>query len=430
MSFQFKEGYLYCEELPIKTICEQVSRTPFYLYSGQEIRKSFADYKNALAELPAVISYAVKANGNLHILSLLRKLGCWATLVSGGEIHLALAAGFEPHQMIFNGNGKTIPELTLAIEIGSLINIDSAFDLDHIHQISERAGKSVNVLLRINPDIDPDVHPYISTGLQSSKFGLSPKRIPSILARLKEIPNLNLVGAHCHLGSTITNLAVFRQSMEVMANQFRAIRKQGFAVKYLNLGGGLGIDYLGKGEGFPMPGDLVAVIQDLVPESATLILEPGRSLIGRAGALICSVIGIKHGEAKNFIVTDGSMTELLRPSLYDAYHRIKFVEPVNGINKTFDIVGPVCESTDFLGKDRELPEPLEGTGMVVFDAGAYGYVMSSNYNARLRPPEYLVEGDQLILIRNAERLDDQLRLFEGIGNQPRLGTSSKQPNKK
>lgn len=412
MSFEYKDGFLYCEELRVRTICDQVGRTPFYLYSAQTIRKNLAAYNDALANCSAVISYAIKANANLHILSILRQHGCWATLVSGGEFRLASAAGFDPEHMIYNGNGKTIPELRLATKHGVLINIDSEFDLDHIQQVAVLAGKTVDVLLRINPDIDPDVHPYISTGLQNSKFGLSSLQIHALLARMKEISALNLVGLHCHLGSTITNLGVFCQSMELMVAQFETIRKQGFPIKYLNIGGGLGIDYLKTNESFPKPSDLISVLRDLIPRDATLILEPGRSLIGSAGVLICSVIGVKHGDAKKFIVTDGSMTELIRPSLYNAYHHIDFIEPVGGIPENFDIVGPVCESSDFLGKDRVLSPPHEGIGVVVYDTGAYGYAMSSNYNQRLRPAEYLVDGKELILIRRAENFEDQMRLFD------------------
>jgi diaminopimelate decarboxylase len=412
MSFWYKDGYLYCEGLQVKTISEQVGQTPFYLYSAQALQQNSDAYDQARPGFPMIISYAVKANGNLHILKLLHQLGCWVTLVSGGELHLALAAGFNPSQMILNGNGKTFPELALAIEQGSLINIDSNFDFKHIKQVAEELGKSANLLLRINPNIDPDVHPYISTGLQNSKFGLNPKQIPQLLIQLKQAPALNLVGLHCHLGSTISNLAIFRQTMQVMVTQFKSIREQGFPLQYLNLGGGLGIDYLGTEADFPSPKDLVGVIQDQLPTDTTLILEPGRSLVGNAGMLICRVIGVKRGEAKNFIVTDGSMTELLRPSLYQAYHRIKFIEPVPGEPETFDIVGPVCESADFLGKDRALPPPPEGTGIAIFDAGAYGYTMSSNYNARPRPAEYLVDGEKITLIRRAENIKDQLRLFE------------------
>jgi diaminopimelate decarboxylase len=411
MGFGFINGELYCDRYSVKTVFQQVGHTPFFLYSGQEIQDNYDAYANALSDIPAVISYAVKANGNLHILERMQGYGSWATLVSGGEIRLALAAGFDPQRMIYNGNGKTIAELTLAVESGIMVNIDSEFDLDHIQRVTESVGKRADVLLRINPDIDPNVHPYISTGLKNSKFGLNLVQIPEILARLKGITTLNLAGLHCHLGSTITDIKVFSQTMEVMAAQFVASRELGFAVKYLNLGGGLGIDYRRTGDAFPTPDDLVNVIRDQIPKGAILILEPGRSLIGSAGALICSVIGVKSNGLKKFIVTDGSMAELLRPSLYDAYHCIEFIGPVRGELGTFEVVGPICESSDFLGKDRVLPSPPEGTGVVIFDAGAYGYAMSSNYNARLRPAEYLLEDDQLILIRRAECFDDYMGLY-------------------
>ncbi len=411
MSFTIKQGYLYCEELDLKSIRAQVGQTPFYLYSAQQIRKNYQAFANALDGLPALISYAVKANGNLHILELIRQMGSWATLVSGNELRLALAAGFEPKNTIYNGNGKTMPELELAIERGSLVNIDSGFDLDHIEHAAGKLEKSVDALMRVNPHIDPQVHPYISTSLRDSKFGISPGDIPVILDRLRGIPLIKLVGVHCHLGSTIDEMEVYQQSMDVMGALFEELKGAGYPVKYLNLGGGLGIDYEGTGN-YPTPGELVDAIYDRLPEGATLILEPGRSIIGSAGVLVCSVIGVKIGEERNFIVIDGSMAELIRPSLYQAYHRIGFIEPVEAERKDFDVVGPVCESADTLGKERTLPIPPEGSGIIVYDAGAYGYAMSSNYNARLRPPEYLVDGDQLKLIRRSESIEGLLRIFE------------------
>jgi diaminopimelate decarboxylase len=413
-AFYYQDGYLKCEDLRVKDILEGIQYNLFYLYSAGKIRKNYAAYIAALENIPSIVSYAVKANGNLSILKLLDDLGSWVTLVSGNELRLALAAGFDPGRAIFNGNGKTIPEIEFAVEQGVLINIDSDFDLEHIHAVSIRLSKPVDVLLRVNPRIDPAVHPYLSTGLRISKFGLASEEIPGILNKLSEMSSLNLVGVHCHLGSMIDKIEVFQQTTRLMVEWFNTIRIEGFPIKYINLGGGLGIDYRRQSKVFPKPADFVASIRDMIPSETTLILEPGRSIVGDAGLLVSRVIGVKHTSEKNFIITHGSMAEFIRPSLYQAYHEIGFIEPVNGDIKIFDVVGPVCESGDFLGKDRELPTPVEGVGLAVFDTGAYGYMMSSNYNARMRPPEYLVDGDRLTMIRRAEALEDHLRLYEEL----------------
>jgi len=411
MGFQFRDGYLHCEGVKIAELLERVSSTPFYLYSAAQLQENYTAYQRALTRIEGVISYAIKSNGNLTVLKLLQEMGSWATLVSGGELKLALAAGFSPEKLIFNGNGKTLPELELAVKTGVFINIDSKFDLAHIHQTTERIGKTVPVLLRVNPDVDPGVHPYIATGLRESKFGLNVDQIPEILTQIKKMPRIKLVGIHCHLGSTITQMDVFNQTMVIMARIFEDIQIQEFPLRYLNLGGGLGINYHRTDGHFPTPQDLTAAIQTNLPTEATLILEPGRSLVGNAGILVCRVIGVKSNGDKNFIVTDGSMAELIRPSLYQAHHEIGFIEPLAGEIKTFDVVGPICESSDFLGKDRRLPLPPEGTGVVVYDSGAYGFAMASNYNARLRPAEYLVDGEEVRLIRQGETFDDLMQQY-------------------
>jgi len=412
MGFSFQNGYLYCDGLKVKEIIESKKATPFYLYSTEQIKSNYKDYVTALDGLPAVISYAVKANGNVTLLKIIREMGSWATLVSGNEIRLAAAAGFKYDQMIFNGNGKTIPELRYAVEKGVLINIDSHFDLTHIGELSVEAGKTVNVLLRVNPDIDARVHPYISTGLRTSKFGIRQEGLPSIVDELKRRPSLKLVGIHCHLGSTIKQVSVYKQTMEVMAEHYGELSRVGFPLQYINIGGGLGIDYTHQSSDYPKPADMVESIKDFHPKGSTLIVEPGRSLVGNAGVLICRVIGIKDTCEKNFIVTDASMAELIRPSLYGAHHEIDFIEPTNGERGTFDIVGPVCESTDTLGTERNLAEPKEGTGVVIYDCGAYGFVMSSNYNARQRPAEYMVDGNHLIQIRRAENFEDLVNTMQ------------------
>ncbi|MEE9270719.1 MAG: diaminopimelate decarboxylase [Candidatus Krumholzibacteria bacterium] len=411
MSFYYKKNYLHCERLKVKAIQKRVPESPFYLYSLAQLTDNYQAYASALQGVPSIISYAFKANSNLTLLRHLRELGSGAVLVSGNELELALTAGFDPAAIVFNGNGKTMPELRLAAGHGVLINVDSEFDLGHIEQAAVSAGKPVRVLIRINPDLDPGVHPHVSTGIRDSKFGIGSKHLPRVLDRIKASRFVDLVGVQCHLGSTIKDVEVFRDATALMMKVLEDVRQRGFDAKYLNIGGGLGIDYGGQ-QRMPKPSDLVECVRQVLSDDVTVIVEPGRSIVGSAGILVSRVIGVKSNGNKQFIVTDASMAELIRPSLYEAYHRIEFIEPVDGPRDTFDVVGPVCESGDFLGRDRELATPGEDAGVAIHDAGAYGYAMSSNYNARLRPAEYLVDGDRLTRIRRAERLEDYMRLFE------------------
>ncbi|GAU41405.1 hypothetical protein TSUD_244900 [Trifolium subterraneum] len=364
-----EDGYLYCEGIKVDEIMESVEKRPFYLYSKLQITRNVEAYKDALEGLTSIIGYAIKANNNYKILDHLRNLGCGAVLVSGNELKLALRAGFDPTRCIFNGNGKILEDLVLAAEAGVFVNIDSEFDLENIVAAARIAGKRVNVLLRINPDVDPQVD-------------------------------------------------IFRDAATIMVNYIDEIRAQGFEVDYLNIGGGLGIDYYHAGAVLPKPRDLIDTVRELVlSRGLKLIIEPGRSLIANTCCLVNRVTGVKTNGSKNFIVIDGSMAELIRPSLYDAYQHIELVSPApaNAEIATFDVVGPVCESADFLGKGRELPTPAKGTGLVVHDAGAYCMSMASTYNLKMRPPEYWVENDgSLSKIRHGETFEDHMRLFEGL----------------
>lgn len=412
MSFHFKDGYLYCENLKIKTIQDQIPESPFYLYSLTQIRGNYKAYATALEGIESIIGYAIKANNNLTILKHLRELGSGAVLVSGNELRIALAAGFDPKRTVLNGNGKTIAELILAAEHGVMINIDSEFDLEHVREAAKEVGKVADVLIRINPDVDPQVHAYVSTGIKNSKFGIRNERLDWFLDQIKAEPLLNLVGVHCHLGSTIKKVRIFRDATILMMEFIEKIREAGFDLRYLNIGGGLGIDYEKTGESIPTPSHLIDSIRDVLTDDIGLIIEPGRSIIGNSAVLVNRVTGVKTNGNKHFIVIDGSMAELIRPSLYDAYQHIDFIEPIDGEVATYDVVGPVCESADFLGQDRALPTPHEGAGLVVHDAGAYCYAMSSNYNLKMRPPEYLVDNDRLIQIRRSETFEEHMRLFD------------------
>uniref|UniRef100_A0A7N0T0W2 diaminopimelate decarboxylase n=1 Tax=Kalanchoe fedtschenkoi TaxID=63787 RepID=A0A7N0T0W2_KALFE len=414
-----EDGYLYCEGVKVAEVMEQVEKRPFYLYSKAQISRNFEAYRAAMEGLRSVIGYAIKANNNLKVLEHLRGLGCGAVLVSGNELRLALRAGFDPTKCIFNGNGKLLEDLVLAALEGVFVNIDSEFDLDNIVQASRIAGKQVNVLLRINPDVDPQVHAYVATGNKNSKFGIRNEKLQWFLDAVKAHPQeLNLVGVHCHLGSTITKVDIFRDAAVLMVGFIDEIRSQGFKINYLNIGGGLGIDYYHTGAILPSPRDLIDTVRELVlSRDLHLIIEPGRSLIANTCCLVNRVTGVKTNGTKNFIVIDGSMAELIRPSLYGAYQHIEQVSPPppDAEVATFDVVGPVCESADFLGKDRVLPTPERGAGLVVHDAGAYCMSMASTYNLKMRPPEYWVQEDgSLAQIRLEETFEDHMKFFEGL----------------
>ncbi|KAG9449717.1 hypothetical protein H6P81_009682 [Aristolochia fimbriata] len=413
------DGHLYCEGLKVQELLDSFEQRPFYLYSKPQITRNCEAYREALQGLSSIIGYAIKANNNLKILEHLRRLGCGAVLVSGNELKLALRAGFDPKRCIFNGNGKLLEDLVLAAEEEVFVNVDSEFDLENIVTASRIAGKKVNVLLRINPDVDPQVHPYVATGNKNSKFGIRNEKLQWFLDAVKSHPNeLKLVGAHCHLGSTITKVDIFKDAAVLMVNYIDEIRAQGFEIDYLNIGGGLGIDYHHSGAILPTPMDLINTVRKLViSRNLTLIIEPGRSLIANTCCFVNHVTGVKTNGTKNFIVVDGSMAELIRPSLYGAYQHIELISPPpsDAEVSVFDVVGPVCESADFLGKDRELPTPPKGAGLVVHDAGAYCMSMASTYNLKMRPPEYWVEDDGSVSkIRHAETFEDNLRFFEGL----------------
>ncbi|KAL6899067.1 hypothetical protein ACP4OV_005725 [Aristida adscensionis] len=413
------DGHLYCEGVRLEDAMAAAERSPFYLYSKPQVIRNFTAYRDALQGLRSVVGYAVKANNNLPVLRLLRELGCGAVLVSGNELRFALHAGFDPTRCIFNGNGKTLEDLKLAAESGVFVNVDSEFDLENIVQAARATGKKVPVLLRINPDVDPQVHPYVATGNKTSKFGIRNEKLQWFLDSIKSYSNdIKLVGVHCHLGSTITKVDIFRDAAVLMVNYVDEIRAQGFELEYLNIGGGLGIDYHHTDAILPTPMDLINTVRELVlSRDLTLIIEPGRSLIANTCCFVNRVTGVKTNGTKNFIVVDGSMAELIRPSLYGAYQHIELVSPPSPDAEvaTFDIVGPVCESADFLGKDRELPTPEKGAGLVVHDAGAYCMSMASTYNMKLRPPEYWVEEDgSIIKIRHEEKFDDYMRFFDGL----------------
>lgn len=415
------DGYLYCDSLKIEDCRQQHAQTladaglpqqPFYLYSKAKITANYQAYKDAMDDLPYIIGYAVKANNNLNIFKHLKDLGSGAVLVSGNELRLAQEAGFDFAKTVLNGNGKLPWELELAVQLGVMVNIDSEFDFHNIAAAAKKVGKPVRVMLRINPDVDPQVHPYISTGMASSKFGIRNTHLDWFLAAIAAEEMVQLVGVHSHLGSTIKHVNIFRDGAVIMCDFIRKINAEGFQLQYLNFGGGLGIDYSHTGEVYPTPRQLIDTMRsDIKALGITIMIEPGRSMVANTSALVNTVTGVKTNGTKNFIVIDGSMSTLIRPSLYDAYQHIELTTPHKGEVQTFDVVGPVCESSDFLGKDRELPTPSAGDGLVVHDAGAYGMAMASTYNLHMQPAEYWIEDGKMQQIRRPSTFEDFLRLF-------------------
>ncbi|MBI4716165.1 MAG: diaminopimelate decarboxylase [Nitrospirae bacterium] len=403
--FQTSNGEMTCEQVPVRKIAEAVG-TPFYLYSEKTLRRHFKAVDTAFNGVPHRICYAVKANPNLSILRIFAQEGGGADVVSGGELFTALKAGISPEKIVFAGVGKMEDELAYALESGILMfNVESLQELETLDRIAGRLGKKAPVALRVNPDVDPLTHPYIATGLKKSKFGMEPGKALEAYQRAAALPNLEVVGIHKHIGSQITTVRPFVEALEKLLLLVRTLRESGIRIRHIEIGGGLGIPY--AGETPPHPRELGEAIVPMVADlGCNLILEPGRVLVGNAGILITRVLGVKTTPVKNFVIVDAGMNDLLRPSLYDAYHEILPVKEKTAGAIEADVVGPICESGDFLAKDRKLPEPAPGDLLAVMSAGAYGFAMASNYNSRPRAAEVLVSGDNFFVIRRRERYED------------------------
>ena len=399
--FNYQAGELYCENVPVRLIAARVG-TPFYLYSAATLEHHFRVFTAAFQGFPHIVCFAVKANANLAILRLLARRGCGADIVSGGELRRALAAGVEPGRIVYSGVGKRPEEIRAALKAGILLfNMESSQELEEINRIAGLVKKKAPVALRINPDIDPCTHPYISTGLKENKFGINIERALEDYRRAMELPHLEVLGVACHIGSQITRVAPFVEALERLKDLVGLLRAQGIGIRYLDLGGGLGIRY--DQEEPPEPheygGKLVERLKGL---NVTLILEPGRVLVGNAGILVTKVLYTKESEARHFIIVDAGMNDLARPSLYGSFHAVCPVAQGSRAMHTASLVGPICESGDFLAKDRELPDFQPGELVAVMSAGAYGFSMSSNYNARPRVPEILVQDGEFYVIRKRE----------------------------
>jgi len=390
--------------------------TPLYVYDGDLVRANWLAYAEAFGARAHRIHYAVKANHNPHLLAALTALGSGFDIVSGGELELVLAAGAAPSSIVFSGVGKTEAELARALDVGiGCFNVESAEELSTLSGLAAARGIDAPVALRVNPDVDPKTHPYIATGLSENKFGIAMADAHALYMRAARLPGIRLVGVACHIGSQLTELSPMADAAERVAALVTALSGEGVALEHVDLGGGLGVDY--DGETPPTPAELVAAIAPFVPETLTLCVEPGRSIAAAAGALVTRVIVTKQNGARRFVVVDAAMNDLMRPSLYGARHRIRNVRRTTGEPVASDIVGPVCETGDFLGRDIEL-QAETGDLLVVSEAGAYGYAMASNYNVRGRPPEVWIEGGRPVLSRRRETLADLTRLDVAAGGNP------------
>jgi diaminopimelate decarboxylase len=383
--------------------------TPLYVYSRAAIEAAYAAYARAFAAVPHRICYAVKANGNGAILRLLAGLGAGADIVSGGELVAALRAGFPPERIVFAGVGKTDAEIALGLEHGiGEWNAESEDEIGRLAAAAAARGTRARVSLRVNPDIDARSHPYISTGLREAKFGVDIALAAEILRRARERPGIDVVGLQCHIGSQIVETEPLAAAARALGGLSRQLLDEGFPLRTLDIGGGLGVSY--DGSGVPGAGRLAAAVLPAVEGlPLTLVLEPGRSLVAAAGALLTRVLYVKQGHGKRFVVVDAGMNDLLRPALYQAFHRVEPVRARGRAQELVDVVGPVCETSDFLARRRELERVEPGELLAVRDAGAYAFSMSSNYNMRPRAAEVMIENGNVRLIRRRETFDDLVR---------------------
>jgi len=401
--FEYKNGRLHCESVDIQQIAETVG-TPFFLYSSATLTHHFEAFDSSFADSDHLTCFAVKACSNLAILRLFARLGGGADIVSGGELFRALKAGFDPQRIIYSGVGKTKEELRYGLESGILMfNIESAQELERIQETAAELELTAPVSFRVNPDVDPRTHAYISTGLAKNKFGIPIEEAEDLYRRAKTLPNVEILGVSCHIGSQLVEVSPFIEALDKVKQFILRLAGQGMIIKYLDLGGGVGIRYRNES-----PPDLKeyarAIKEEMQGLDCTLILEPGRVIVGNAGILVARVQYTKENRAKKFVIIDAAMNDLARPSLYDAYHDILPVVRPAGTeeSETVDVVGPICESGDFLAKERELPHLAADDLVAIMSSGAYGFSMSSNYNSRPRAAEVLVHEDAFFVIRERE----------------------------
>jgi diaminopimelate decarboxylase len=403
--FEYVGDELHCEQVPLAKIAAEVG-TPVYVYSRSELERAYRAFDAALEGIPHRVCYAVKANSSLGVLAVLVKLGAGADIVSAGELYRWQKAGGDPKKVVFSGVGKTEDEMTTALAAGiGCFNVESEEELHVLDRVAQGVGKRAKIALRVNPDVDPETHPYISTGLKQNKFGVSMADARGILRTASKLAGLEVSGVDFHIGSQLIKTSPFTDSIAHLVKLVNELASDGIKLDHVDIGGGLGIDY-GKGDVVPSPAEygvaVRAALAPLVELGISVYTEPGRVIVGAAGALVSRVLFRKRNEAKHFTIVDAAMNDLMRPALYQAYHPMKPVVNPNRPAITTDIVGPICETGDFLARDRELPELARGELLWIGAAGAYGATMASNYNTRPRAPEVLVHGDKYTVIRSRE----------------------------
>ena len=403
-AFSLNNGQLYAESVPLSGVAERFG-TPCYLYSRAALEAAFDEFRQELDGIDSMICYAVKANSNIAVLNVFARLGAGFDIVSLGELKRVLAAGADPKKIVFSGVGKSAAEMAFALETGIYcFNVESAPELDRLNAVAGKLGKKAPISLRVNPNVDAKTHPYISTGLKENKFGVAYEDALTTYKKAAELPNLEVTGIDCHIGSQLLDPAPFAEALEKLLQLIDQLRVNGIELRHIDLGGGLGIRY--KDEDEPsVKSYLQPLLHELKGRGLKIMLEPGRRLVGNAGVLLTRVEYLKPGEAKNFAIIDAAMNDLARPALYDAWHDIVPVVPRAGATQDWEIVGPICESSDFLGHKRALNiEP--GDVLAVMSAGAYGMAMSSNYNTRARAAEVMVDGAEVHLIRRRETIEE------------------------
>ncbi len=406
--FHYRQDSFYVENVPLADIAQRFG-TPCYVYSRAALADGYRQFEAALGQRDHLICYAVKANSSLAILNLFARLGAGFDIVSGGELRRVLAAGGDAGKVVFSGVGKSVAEMRLALEVGILcFNVESEAELVRLNEVARDMGRKAPISLRVNPNVDPKTHPYISTGLKQSKFGVAYADALALYRKAAAMPNLCVTGLDCHIGSQLTEVSPFIAAAEKVMALADALARDGISLEHLDLGGGLGIRY--RDETPPPVADYVAALLEVVRgRKEKLLVEPGRALVGNAGVLLTRVEYLKPGEEKHFAIVDAAMNDLMRPALYEAFHAIREVERRGISAQKYEVVGPVCESGDFLGHDRDLAIE-QGDVLAVMSAGAYGMSMSSNYNTRPRAAEVLVDGDSARIIREREKVE---QLFAG-----------------
>ncbi len=404
VGFEYRNGALYAEGVALEDIAQRHG-TPCYVYSRASIEAAYAQYSMALAGRPSLIAYSVKANSNLAVLGIMSRLGAGFDIVSGGELSRVIAAGGDPRKVVFSGVGKTEAEIAQALEAGILsINLESAGELERVDAVAARLGKVAPIAFRVNPDVDARTHPYISTGLKQNKFGVAFAEAEALYKDAARRPHVRVVGIGCHIGSQLTSAGPFVDAAARMLALVQRLDQAGIALEHIDLGGGVGIRYRDETPE-PIGAFLDGALGMLAGRKETLIVDPGRSLVGNAGVLLTRVEYVKPGEAKNFLVVDAAMNDLIRPALYEAWHEVLPVRKNPGRADVYDVVGPVCETGDFLARDRRIAA-VAGDLLAVMSAGAYGMTMSSNYNSRPRAAEILVDGPADFVVRERETVAD------------------------